>query len=163
MMENSKRKHISIIAVQSPSNDRSKNDNPPGKLNWSFAFRPIYYFLRVYGFMPFTIVYDSIGEAQKTKVTLRDILWFLVSLCVYLLAFKGNSNWEETHTVLNVTPVIKFGGNILFGAETVFSIIGIIMDHYNKLKLIHMLQKFDQFDKKARQKSILNPMIGTKK
>lgn len=56
----------------------------PMELNSGHSFTFIYYFSRVFGFMPFTIVYDSDGKIQAARIRTIDILWFMITIGLYL-------------------------------------------------------------------------------
>lgn len=52
---------------------------------FSYGFQPIYYFSRAIGLMPYSVVYNnSNGEIQAHRIYIRDGLWLVVSLCVYI-------------------------------------------------------------------------------
>lgn len=52
---------------------------------FSYGFRPIHYFSRAIGLMPYTVVYNLNGEIQEHRFHIRDGLWLLSSICLYLL------------------------------------------------------------------------------
>lgn len=148
-MENSKHKIISMITVQSTSNNCSENENPPRKINFAVSFRPIYYFLRVFGFMPFKIVYNSNGEIEGQKITAFDIVWLLISLSFYLFAIDGNKIWSDIYTLRNFSSIVIFIRKASFILEILFYIIGILMDFHNRRKLVNILQNVDKIDKEV--------------
>lgn len=51
---------------------------------FSYGFRPIYYFSRAIGLMPYTVIYNLNGEIQEHRFHIRDALWLLSSFCLYL-------------------------------------------------------------------------------
>lgn len=144
-MKRSRGRNISVTAMQSTLNYCSKMENLQRKYNFASVFWPIYYFSRVFSFMPFTIVYDSMGEVREPKVTVLDMLWFLISLCAYLVAITGGSYSFNKLSKLN-TQV----NTIYYTSEFTFGIIGMIRDMRNRYKLIDILQTFIQFDKEVK-------------
>lgn len=147
-MENSRRNNISMIAVQ--SNDCSENENPSTKLRFSAAFRPIYYFSRFFGFMSFTFVHDSKGDIQRHKITAVDILWFFISLCIYLFALNITIVWHDLYMSTINSNFIMLASKTIFISEIVFCIIGMIMDLCNRCEIINILRNIEQFDKEVR-------------
>lgn len=130
-------------------NNCSENENPLRKLNFSVVFRPIYYFLRVFGFMPFTIVYDSKGAVQKHSITVFDVVWLLISLFVYLYAIHSTIIWYDSENSPDMSAFLLWVGKIFYILEIVFCIIGILMDLCNRYKLINILQSFEMFDEEV--------------
>lgn len=57
-------------------------------LSFMHSFRPVYFVLRTFGLMPFTIIYHPNGEVLQTTVTKFDALWLMTSVISYsLMAF----------------------------------------------------------------------------
>lgn len=153
-MENSTRKNVSVITVQSTSNDGYKIENPARKWTFAFAFRPMYYLMRVCSFMPFTIIYDTVGEVLKPRVTALDILWLLISLCNYLMALYCTKVFYtkfKQHKPPNVTKTSILVNEFFYMSEVIFGMSSIIIDLCNRFKLNDILRKFDQFDKEVNE------------
>lgn len=51
---------------------------------FSYGFRPIYYFSRVIGLMPYSMVHNKNGEIQEHRIYYRDGLWILTSISLYI-------------------------------------------------------------------------------
>lgn len=124
-----------------------------GKLNFFYSFRPIYYFSRIFGFMPFTIVCDSTGTAREPAIRSLDIFWFIVSIFSYLLSafvsfefalFPQNPDYNESVILLGADYVIVISG-LVFGAFI------IVMDIFNRFKLVGILNDMKTFDEEVRQ------------
>lgn len=147
-MKSSRRQNIQIVQVQ-PNADTKDGNQRSTNLNFAITFRPIYYFLRLFGFMPFTIVYDSKGEVQAARITARDILWLLISLCAYLLAFNGSKIWENPYLLHKYSTVFIYVIKLYDISEILFGIIGIVMDLCNRFKLIDIMRTLNQFDKEV--------------
>lgn len=146
-MENSKCTNVSGLPNQSPLNDWSENKNSVKKFNFANVFRPIYYFMRAFGYMPFTIVYDSIGEIRQSSVTTLDILWLLISLCVHLLIIYLDTMWNDSTNHISTLDVLL--NQMFIIIEAIVCLIAIIMDLCNRFKFIDILRKFGQFDKEV--------------
>lgn len=123
------------------------------KFNFFYSFCPVYYFSRMFGFMPFTIVYDPSGTIQKPVIRSLDIFWLIVSIFVYLLSafisfqnahFPQNSNYIESVILLGANYVIMLSG-LIFGA------LIIVLDMCNRFKLVAILNNIKTFDEEVSQ------------
>lgn len=147
-MRNPRYKNHSIITVQSTLNDRCENENQSrNKWIMSNALRPIYLFLRLYGFMPFTIIYDPNNEIQELRVTVIDILWLLISLCAHTLALFDYLNSDDAPTWQKYSAALI--DHVYSISEVIFGVIGIMIDMCNRFKLIDIMKKFNEFDKEV--------------
>lgn len=124
-----------------------------GKINFFYSFRPIYYFSRIFGFMPFTIVCDSNGTIQGPAIRSFDIFWFIVSILLYLLSaflsfknaqFPKNSDSTESVILIRADHFLLLSG-LMFGA------LIILMDMCNRFKLVGILKNIKTFDEEASQ------------
>lgn len=61
-----------------------QNELPAHRRNFAYCFRPIYYFARFAGQMPFTITYQPNSSAVKAKFYEIDLIWIAYSLCVHI-------------------------------------------------------------------------------
>lgn len=52
---------------------------------FSYGFRPIYYFSRALGLMPYSVIYNLNGEIQEHRFHIGDGLWLLSSSCLYIV------------------------------------------------------------------------------
>lgn len=117
------------------------------KLDFAYTFRPVYYFSRIFGFLPFTIVYNANGSIQGPKVRVFDITWFMLSIALYILSafmhFRSIENLKSQSFVLIV------GDFLLLKLGLVFCILVIVMDMCNRFKLVEILKQFNSFDDKV--------------
>ena len=117
------------------------------------TFRPMYYFSRFCGQLPFSIVQSEHNENVKPRVSKFDVLWFAISLCLY-----GVVTWRTCNTPIdafntNKTEYVLIIGNSLLHIVTMmFGIVKLMMDMYNRYKLVNVLNKFTQFDQEVRIK-----------
>lgn len=140
-----------ILMVQSAPNAVPKDENHrTNTLNFAIAFRPIYYFSRIFGRMPFTIVHNSNGEIQRPRITAFDIIWLFISLCVYSVALISNQMWKDTYVAWKRNKIFIISNNVYALLEVGFCLIGIIMDLFNRYKIVQVLNKFTIFDKKVK-------------
>lgn len=151
MIQNSVRRIIQMVQVRLGVVPKDENHQPK-KLHFAFSFRPIYYFMRSFGRMPFTVIYDSNGAAQETRVTPVDIIWFLIALSLYLLAINGDQMWENTYKIWSSTEMFILTNKIWTYLEVILCMFCVIMDLCNRFKLIEIVKNFGIFDKEVSQR-----------
>lgn len=125
-------------------------ENRVEKRNFGYSFLPIYYFSRVFGLMPYSIVYNARGEIQKSQVRMIDGLWFIISICIYVLvAFTNYLNVKLPEEMTTVSVALYFGHYMLLIEGLLVSAITIGLDMYNRHKLVVILKSFISFDKEV--------------
>lgn len=116
------------------------------KINFSLTMMPAYFFSRVIGLLPFSIVRNSNGEPQAARVNVFDFLWLIISMSLFLLmAFYIYSDVE--------IPPGSSDSYVLIVGDSAFIIFGMIygaliiaMDMFNRNRLVDLLKKFIDFD-----------------
>lgn len=122
------------------------------KIDFAYSFRPIYYFSRVYGLMPFTITYNARGSINGLEIRLFDLLWFMailvLNVTITLMISKDSLYLQD----------LKVLSNILNGGEyfleiycMIFNLLLIGMDMWMRTKLIEILRGITTFDDEVRQ------------
>lgn len=119
------------------------------ELNFAFSFRPIYYFSRVFGLMPFSIVYDSNGDPQVPRVGIFDLLWFVISICIYLPFVYYCYKQLAISNDQSVPILFLLGAYILQMLDLIYGVLIIGIDMYNRFKLVGILKKITAFDKEV--------------
>lgn len=158
-MENPSRKDILKLTVQPKLNDCRNQKNLSTNFNFAYVFRPIYYISRVFGFMPFKIIYNSKSDAQEPKMGAFDMIWFLISISVYLLAIDTKQVWD-VQLKNNGSNTLSISTKALSIVELIFGIIGIGMDLCNRFKLINILGKFTIFDCEVNRSNIVDKLLS---
>lgn len=117
------------------------------KFGFVDSFLPIYFFLRVIGFMPFSIGCEANGEVRKAQVSLLDGLWFVISICLYLgIAIYCSQNGGLP---LDASYVLVMGDFLLLIVGFVYGAVAIAMDMFNRNRLVNIVNKFIIFDKEV--------------
>lgn len=128
----------------------------PKKLNFAYCFRPIYYFSRIFGYMPFTIIYDSSGAIQKPKIRIFDLIWFILSFLIQTIPplmyvqNEGLSIHYATSFILSRIDII------LVNFWMTYIIVSIAMDMYNRFILIEILKRINNFDEEVIESTLMN-------
>lgn len=119
------------------------------RINFWFSIRPMYYFSRIFGLMPFSIVRNSNDEIQTARVNKFDFLWFITSVslysCMAVVCFR-TTHYEEGR---NLSHVLLIGDRLLLTICLVSSVIKIIFDMSNRFRLIDIWKKLAYFDKEV--------------
>lgn len=119
--------------------------------NFFYSFRPIYYFSRTFGFMPFTIVYDANSKIQEPTIRSLDIFWFIVSIFSYLLSafisFQNTQNPENSKFAESV--ILRGADYAIMLSGLIFGVLVIVMDMCNRFKLVGILNNIKIFDEEV--------------
>ena len=120
------------------------------KFNFAHSFRPIYYFCRAFGLMPFKITYHSNGTIQGFEVGTIDIIWFIMSLTFNLiLAFALLKHPQHMQDIRAMSIILVGGDFILQIISMIFDAIIVGMDMCNCSKLARILKKLNIFDEEV--------------
>lgn len=122
------------------------------KFNFAYTFRPVYYFCRVFGLMPFKITYYSNGTIHGFEIATFDIIWFIMSMAFNLiLVYYMVDNSEHVENLKSMSIILVGGDFILQVFSMIFDIIFIIMDMCISAKLVRILQKINAFDEEVSE------------
>lgn len=117
------------------------------KIDFAYNFRPVYYFSRVYGLMPFTITYNSCGTINGLKIKIFDILWFIVLLTINsLLTFVYSIDTLYLKNPKILSNTLVGGDYFLEVCSMTFNFILIGMDMCMRFKLVDILKRITIFD-----------------
>lgn len=147
-------KTLSVRNMSQPpvDNQSTRADIEPNttKITFTYGIRPIYCFSRIFGVMPFSIIYGPNGAARKPAVNLFDKLWFVAWFFLYSsIIWVVNHKLDYTQTPSGSSSILIFGG--FFFLVSIFSCDIIIMtiNMCNRFKLIDILDRFTVFDSEA--------------
>lgn len=115
----------------------------------SNGLQPIYNVSRVFGLLPFSIIWNSNAEAEKPKIKKRDILWLLISVIIYSsLAFYKLQSIVFQHGSSKSSSVV-FSDKLLNLTILVCGILMFLINLFNRSKLVGILKNFTNHDKKV--------------
>lgn len=118
--------------------------------NFVEIFRPIYYFARFSGQLPFSIVRNPNGESFQPRVYKRDALWFVITLGIYAAVIIRTGYALTFEIDSNKTEYVLFMGNALLHIMTMtFGILKVIQDMCSRHKFVDMLNEFARFDQEV--------------
>lgn len=128
----------------------AKRDNMRKRRDIVYSYKPIYYFSRFLGLLPFSLKYDSNGEIQMPKISKFDGVWFIVSITIYLalakiasLSIEIQKNASSPMLILSNTLLLMFG--LIYGA------IMIVENMCGRFRFVGILKMITAFDKEASQ------------
>lgn len=159
------RKVFSIeTPIQSSGKKRLKfiqNDRKSHIVHFTHVFRPIYYFTRLCGHMPFSIVRNSNDKFRQPRVNKCDAVWFAISICIYTglaicICWYLHRALTLYSTVKPILYLLASSINILRLINYLCGILMLIMDMCNRYKLVNIFNKFTMFDRKVSFKVKLN-------
>lgn len=122
--------------AQEKINDNEIHKDHP---NFAYSFRPVYLFLRLFGLMPFSIIYNSNDEIQKCKITKFDGCWFVISLSMYLLM-------AIFIKVIHVPTSFSILGTIFGILGYTYSFSAIVVNMWNRNRFVKILKQITIFD-----------------
>lgn len=110
---------------------------------------PLYFISRVFGLSPFSLIYKN-GEVKRTRIGILDILWFVLSIFIYTAWFLFPPQviplkWQNTQISRNEKFMVTFAGL----SKSIFSIM---LDMYNRKRIIGIIVEISNFDKKVMKK-----------
>lgn len=137
-----------IRTVQTTNAERSK------RLDIIHGFRPIYYFSRIFGLMPFSIRYDSNRVHHEPKVHVFDLILFLLfiisSITILDSGFKGIMDVHNLRMPLMAAYVKVIEMIAMISSAIIFG-----LEMYNRYNLICILTNFNTFDKNVSSISFI--------
>lgn len=134
---------MSVAINRKPKN--AAEDMHINKHSFANSFRPIYYFSRLFGLLPWSINYDSKRQVQGPRLRVFDVLWFLMFICGYLL--MAYNSYHRMTVNQNSVTVLIFGGHMHVILKFIFGISAMGMDLCNRHKIVYILKMFNDFDK----------------
>lgn len=132
----------------------SERDVSTSMMSQSFAygFRPIYYFARVAGQMPFTITHQPNSSIVKVNFHKRDFIWLVLSMCIqiylsYLAIQMVRSTVHDQSK--SETSTVHLGTLTIWLLTSLLGITAMILDTSNRFKIGEILNKITTFDKEV--------------
>lgn len=113
--------------------------------NFAFCYRPLYYFSRVFGHIPFTITHCANDSKVKAKLFIRDFIWFAISLFIHICLFA-----MIVHKFRLDNAISNIGGKLNFLICLLLGISAMVLNACNRTKIIRILNEITTFDENVR-------------
>lgn len=140
--------HITMIEFKQRQTNAVRstlaNSNELKDSNFFNSFKPIYYFSRVFGLLPYSIVCDPKGVIQGPCISRLDISWFIISLSVYLFAALASFQYMDYED--NALNILVLCDNYHLTLGLGFDFLLIVDDMCKRFKFVDLLKKFNSFD-----------------
>lgn len=114
------------------------------EIDFTDSFRPFYYFARIFGYLPFTISYDSNDSMYRPVVGAFDIVWFIISLCLHI--FVVIVLLPITHISYASSSISNDSSRLMLIVSLSFGILIIAMDMLHRFKFVDIFNKFNRID-----------------
>lgn len=119
--------------------------------NFAYGFRPIYYFSRVFGLMPYTLIYNPNGTIEGHKIKAIDMLWFIISIAINLImTLMILESTQYLHEIKSTSFILEGGDHLLLLLGAIFNFIIIGMDMGIRFKLMDIFKNINTFDEEVR-------------
>lgn len=126
-----------------------KKNSRSRAINFSTSLLPAYFFSRVIGLIPFSIVRDSNGDAHTARINLFDLLWFIFSILLYLFLAFYRYSYMDIPQDASKSYILVIGDSLLLIFGIIYGALMIVMDMFNRNRLVDILKKFTIFDKEV--------------
>lgn len=110
---------------------------------------PIHVVSRIFGLVPFTIARAPNGEVEGARVHKCDLLWFVAAIIIYIFLAYSYIDTNEIHCNSNQSYILTVGDNVLISLGLVIAAAVIVMDMYNRSRIIEIPKQFINFDKRV--------------
>lgn len=138
-----------------------QGENLPEQRNFIFCFRPIYYFARLCGQMPFTITSQATTTIVALKLYKRDFIWFAISLAIQAtFIWMAINFYKSFRQAVAITSTIYFGNLTIWFMSLLFGIAAMALDACNRHKIVRILNQITIFDTEVRKSIDLVQSIG---
>lgn len=137
-------------------------------INFCYNVRPIHIYSRVFGLIPYSVVQSKNGDTYEARVSVFDFVWFIISICLYLLLGFAYVQTIAVPTNPDESYILAVGDGILISMGVFSGAIMVAMDMLNRFKTVDIIKKFSIFDKKVGQFNLikfkfqLNPIFNLK-
>lgn len=127
----------------------SQNNINLKKLTFAHSLKPIYILSRIFGFMPFSIIFESNGAIQTARIRKIDFLWFITSIGIYLLSAYYFLIYSMRKPIPNGRATLSYGTRSIVIFRKCLNCLNIGIDMYNRFRLVEILKRINSFDEKA--------------
>lgn len=139
--------------AQSSSNNDNQSNNiakmcKSQEYGFAYCFRPFHYFSRVFGYMPFSITFDSNAVTLRPTVKAFDVLWFLIAIIFYISTII-DFYIETMEIPYTSSQILNRCARLMMIFTLFFGVFVIVMDICNRFKFVKILNKFNKIDEKV--------------
>lgn len=119
------------------------------RLTIAYSLKPMYILSRIFGFMPFSIIFDSNGAIQRARIKKLDFLWFITSIGIYLLSSYHFLTYSARNRIPKGRATLVYGTRSIVIFRKGLNCLNITMDMHNRFRLVEILKRINTFDEEA--------------
>lgn len=138
---------ISMIKMDDPYQIAGKKSDSKKSPDFISSYRPMYYFSRFFGLLPFSFVYDLNGELQAPRISIFDGVWFVVSIVFYVLL--AISSYQPVEIKHDPAPLVTVSNALILTVGFTNGIVMIVMNVCVRFRFTTILKTITAFDKEA--------------
>lgn len=143
------KKSSNKISAQSNATEQNRK-----KLSKNFfdCVKPVYESSKKFGLMIFSIKYSSNGEMENCEVHCMHIIWFIVSVSLFLslTVFSAIVLVPVEYGNIRTTIFVR-GRRVLMTINLILCAISTISNMLNRHRLIDMMKMINSYDKEVHQ------------
>ena len=133
-----------------PSSTKAETFSDKVPRNSIFAVsRPVRWFARVFGLVPFAIRFNAKTNKALCKVRLFDGIWLVTSLFIYVGSMWFNL-YYDFHREQTNSYVLILGGRITVVGGCFLCGFCVFLDMVNRHRILEVFQKVFDFDQSAK-------------
>lgn len=139
---------IPQLLIKNPFRINHKNASQQNR-NSFYSFRPVYIISRIFGQMPFSIVYNSNGTIFRPAVNKLDGLWFPLSIIVFVFSMYPSFKYFTSIENFESISTVSFVGNFcIFGCSSLLG-FSIVLDMCIRFRFVDVFKKIAIFDQRV--------------
>lgn len=145
---------ISMIKMDDPYQIVGKKTcSKKSHSNFVYSYRPMYYFSRFFGLLPFSFVCDSSGQLQVPQIRAVDGVWFVFTIVGYIVLAINSCQVPEPPK--EAVPLIYYSNTLLLSVGLFNGANMIVVNMCVRFKFVTILKIITDFDKEASRSHML--------
>lgn len=138
---------ISMIKMDDPYKIAGKKISLKKSNDFVYSYRPMYYFSRFFGLLPFSFVYDSNGDLQAPRIRIVDSVWFVFTIVFYVML--AINSCQDVVIPKDAAPLIFLSNTLLLTVGLFNGAAMIVVNMCVRCKFVAILRKITHFDKEV--------------
>lgn len=139
---------ISMLKMDDPYQVAGKKINSKkSQSDFVYSYRPMYYFSRFFGLLPFSFVYDSNGHIQAPRIRIADGVWFVFTVVFYIVL--AINSCQGIQIPKDAVPLIFYSNTLLLTVGLFNGATMIVVNMCVRFKFVAILKTITNFDKEA--------------
>lgn len=141
-----KSSNSSVSAIENDDVDDGCDDHT---LSFHYSFRPLYFFSRFVGLMPFSVTQSLNGNGLSARVTVYDLIWFILSIVISISLGVIDTTNIRLPQNSNESLTINVGDHLLLIFGLSVGTLSVALDMFNRKRLVNIVESFETFDREV--------------